>query len=289
MATSLTASEVGIQLVDQARRRKRWLKTSPAWYNSAFTSKATLNRFWARQPIRRDTFIAICQVVGVPWEEIAAQENAEDLFPCIYPNGRQDLGDAPSTDVFFGRKQELSILKQWVVNDSCRIVAVQGMGGIGKSTLTAKFARQVYPHFEAIIWRSLRNAPSIQDMLTELIQFLSQQQESALPDHLDGKIVKLASYLQSSRCLLILDNPESILVGGARANHYREGYEGYRELFRCIGEMDHTSCLLLTFPRNSISDQSTKRQKFTRPLFTAQGTEPVRGERPLWAKRNLCW
>ncbi|NEQ88260.1 MAG: ATP-binding protein, partial [Moorea sp. SIO2I5] len=65
MKNSVRASELGLKLVDRARRLKKWNKTAEAWFSSALTSRATLNRFWARQPIRCDTFIAICDAVGV--------------------------------------------------------------------------------------------------------------------------------------------------------------------------------------------------------------------------------
>ena len=52
--------------------------------------------------------------------------------------------------------------------------------------------------------------------------------------------------LRSSRCLLILDNAETILSSGERAGQCREGYEGYSQLLQIVGEAPHQSCLLLT-------------------------------------------
>ncbi|MEM9004625.1 MAG: WD40 repeat domain-containing protein [Cyanobacteria bacterium P01_F01_bin.86] len=72
MADSLRASEAGLQVIDQARRAKRWRKTAEAWCAAAFTSRATLNRFWGGKSIRSDTFIAICNAVNVDWETVAA-------------------------------------------------------------------------------------------------------------------------------------------------------------------------------------------------------------------------
>jgi hypothetical protein len=47
-------------------------------------------------------------------------------------NKNQDLGEAIDTSVFYGREEELAILKQWIVKDHCRIVTILGMGGIVK-------------------------------------------------------------------------------------------------------------------------------------------------------------
>jgi hypothetical protein len=52
--------------------------------------------------------------------------------------------------------------------------------------------------------------------------------------------------LRSSRCLLILDNAETILSSGERAGQCRNGYEGYSQLLQTVGEVPHQSCLLLT-------------------------------------------
>lgn len=71
MADTLKASEQGLKIVDQARRRKRWQKYALTWATVAATSTATLKRFWSRRSIDRYAFIAICQAVGVDWKEVA--------------------------------------------------------------------------------------------------------------------------------------------------------------------------------------------------------------------------
>jgi hypothetical protein len=53
-------------------------------------------------------------------------------------------------------------------------------------------------------------------------------------------------YLHQTRCLLVLDNLESILQCGERGGSYREGFEGYGQLIRRIGESTHKSCLIIT-------------------------------------------
>ena len=153
---------------------------------------------------------------------------------------QQDWGEAIDVSIFYGRTEELTILEKWIQVDRCRLVGVLGMGGIGKTALAVKIAQQVQNQFEYVIWRSLRNAPTLEILLGELISFLSEGKES------QGEVKLLLECLRSSRSLVILDNVETILLSGECAGQYRQGYENYGQLLRLIGETAHSSCLILT-------------------------------------------
>jgi len=120
------------------------------------------------------------------------------------------------------------------------------MGGIGKTSLSVKLAEQIHPSFEYLIWRSLRNAPPIQELLADLIEFLSDGQETELQGTVEGRVSRLIEYLRKHRCLLLLDDVEIVLRSGELAGQYRDGYQGYGELIRRVGEERHQSCLVIT-------------------------------------------
>ena len=190
----------------------------------------------------------LCELFGKNAEEFGLlneqQEPEADNTSLPYP--REDWGEAARGNTCFGREQELVRLEQWIVQQQCRMVAVLGIGGIGKTTLTTSITQQVKDEFDYVFWRSLHNAPPLSSILQQCIQFVSDQQRIDLPERIDEQISVLISYLQQYRCLLVLDNIESILRSGPRPGHYQEGYENYGELLRRLGEVPHRSCLLLT-------------------------------------------
>ncbi|MEO0770190.1 MAG: BTAD domain-containing putative transcriptional regulator, partial [Cyanobacteria bacterium J06649_4] len=152
----------------------------------------------------------------------------------------QDWGESPNVNFFHGRTTELQQLKQWLGDDRFCLIALLGIGGIGKTTLAAKVARDLQGEFDYVIWRSLRNAPPLEMLLNDLVPFLSNQQDTAC------SLSRLMHWLRQSRCLVILDNVETILKGGERAGQFREKYVGYGELLEVIGQANHQSCLVLT-------------------------------------------
>ena len=157
-----------------------------------------------------------------------------------------DWGEAPSVQIFYGREKELAELEHWIAGDRCRTVAVLGIGGIGKTALAMKLAEQMQNTFEYIFWRSLQNAPPLEHIVRDCILFLSDQQRITIPQEVDGQISMLIECLREQRCLIVLDNSESVLQEHHRTGKYREGYEGYGRLLQRIGETQHQSCLLLT-------------------------------------------
>jgi WD40 repeat protein len=159
---------------------------------------------------------------------------------------KYDGGDSVDSPIFYGRELEMTTLKAWLVADKCQLIAVLGMGGIGKTALTIKLGKQVQQEFDYIFWRSLRNAPPLDSILSELIPFLSDQTETQLPKAIDAQLSRLLEYLKKHRCLIMLDNVESIFQSGTSAGNYLSNYQNYGALFRVLGEAQHRSCLLLT-------------------------------------------
>ena len=124
-------------------------------------------------------------------------------------------------------------------------MAVLGFGGIGKTSLAAKLAHDVAPSFERVYWRSLRNAPPTTEWLAGAIGFLSDQQ-LVPPASESERINALLQVLRTRRCLLVLDNSETLFEPGQGEGRYRAGMDGYGRVLQAVGESSHQSCLVLT-------------------------------------------
>lgn len=177
-----------------------------------------------------------------------------------------DLHEVPDPGPFYGRASERQQIMQWLWHDRTRVVAIVGIGGIGKTTLAAQSVREIAgendpSHIDAIFWRSLVNAPPLDELLPPILQTLAGQQRrvdlapqhdigsteynTTVPANLDDQLRLLLDYLRNGRVLLVLDNMESILDAD-EAGAFRVGYEAYEQLIQQLATYEHQSHLLLT-------------------------------------------
>ncbi|HAA28277.1 MAG TPA: hypothetical protein DCE56_12085 [Cyanobacteria bacterium UBA8553] len=271
--TTLRASTPGLARIKQARKEKGWSVDNPKWLEEASRvlgtdweavgylaegiSEGTWKRFLAgKRPINTEAFKAYSEVLGLGWEEISDRA-------CV-----QDWGEAPESGVFYGRKEELATLEQWIVKDKCRLITLLGMGGIGKTALAVKLVESLQDQYQYFIWRSLRYTPPIEELLTQLVQFFTSGHSSStrgsvsaaqrnttetLPAGVGTRLSQLIDCLRKHRCLLVLDNFEAILGDGESrpqmprhlTGSYLEGCEAYGELLKRVGESPHQSAIVV--------------------------------------------
>ncbi|MBD2387076.1 NB-ARC domain-containing protein [Cylindrospermum sp. FACHB-282] len=156
----------------------------------------------------------------------------------------QNASELPDINIFYGRTQELTTLEQWLVGDRCRIIAVAGVGGIGKTTLSIRCIQQVRDQFEFVVWRYLRSAITVNNLLADLKQIFSLPSQNDSIQNLDSKISNLIGHLRQHRCLIVLDTGSSILQNSLGGDN-REGYQGYTQFLRRLAQESHQSCLML--------------------------------------------
>lgn len=240
---TLKASESGKIKIKQARMSKGWIRDDIRWLDEATeilkrsgikgagVSQATWRRFLeAKLRIEADTFKAFCQVLGLDWEDVV-----EDAA-----NNNIDLSEAPPLTGFYGRTKELVELEQWL-QERCRLIVIYGMGGIGKRALARQLVEKVANKYDYLIWRSLESAPPFQQLLTELVEFLSRGQSSEI------NVSQLMQCLNQHKCMLVLDAWEEITSNNS------EDYNDYCDLLRRVAKESHQSSVLLLSretPRN---------------------------------------
>jgi len=223
MAVTLRASQEGLEKVDIARKKKGWTKTEDAWWGLALTSKATLNRFWQKAPIRQDTFINICKEVGINWEEIvdetttSPQNSTVEFFAY--------------DDVWVGRENLIAEFTT-KVKESCRLLILVGISGIGKTALAEKLAVELHQEFLQGDWSKFHqenfdNEQETRDFRSVAIRWLKKWGEAIAQDdyqNVERLMQKLVNCLRQHRYLIIIDSLENILVGNED-----EGWSDFRD------------------------------------------------------------
>jgi transcriptional regulator with XRE-family HTH domain len=233
--------------------------------------KRSLNRCFRAFNLRLDTsdyeqpVSQKCAVLAGRQEELDSRRNQQSVIQnpksvsfideytanerSLKIQNRTNLREIPDVSAFFGRTEELANLKHWILEKRSQLVVLLGMGGIGKTWLSVKLTIEIQNQFEFVIWRSLRNAPPLEDLLEKLLRCLSKEPETDLLETMEDRISRLIDYLRTSSCLIIFDNFEAILQQASCncfAGEYRQGYESYGQLLRLVGETFHQSCFMLT-------------------------------------------
>jgi DNA polymerase III delta prime subunit len=177
----------------------------------------------------------------------------------------------PEVVALYGRQGELQQLERWMLDNS-RLVAIHGPPGIGKTSLAIELAKKIKPAFEGVIWQSLRHQPSLKSVLNDWIaQLPSTSPSTSVPlaqfrldtDGADGaqwyeQLNHLMTYLREHRCLVVIDNLETILSSDSIFGDYAPGYEDYRELFKRLGEEPHQSCVLVTSRESNLEIRGSR-------------------------------
>ncbi|QLE55546.1 ATP-binding protein [Nostoc sp. TCL26-01] len=229
---SLKLSQTGLEIVKQARKERGWTIDNPSWLEAASqiiepelnwenaevfaagVSLPTWKRFLRGDGIDASVFKAFCQVLDLNWSEVI-----ERTFNSPLASTTQ----IPHIPLFFGRGYELATLTQ-AVEGGTRLVAITGIGGIGKTAVAAKLAQTLQGRFQQTLWFSFHITPPATN----------------------------APLTLPPQTLLVFDGWDGILGGDVydglrqRAGQYRLGYEPYAEFLRTVVQTAHTSCVILT-------------------------------------------
>ena len=139
-----------------------------------------------------------------------------------------------------GREQEIAAVSALLLDDRAPLVTLTGPGGSGKTRLALAIAASLRDRFADGIWfvdlSALRDADLVPGAIVQALEL----QEIAGETPVD----RLQGYLQARTALLVLDNVEQVVSGGARdwsASHGLPRSPGARHQPRPAAHLDGTS------------------------------------------------
>ena len=108
---------------------------------------------------------------------------------------------------FIGREDEIDLLSQQLLDEKCRIIAILGPGGMGKSRLAIEVGKRLLIHFrDGVYFLPLASVTSSDEILTAIAEAIGYQFFSELHPR-----QQLLAHLQRQHLLLIVDNFEHLL------------------------------------------------------------------------------
>ena len=262
--SSLRLSEQGQKIVRKAIREKYGkLDYAQLAEDADHISTATAKRWSSKKRVKvfPENFKNLCQALDLNWKDVVEQRSNPEAVPssdvALLPH--ETKRNKIYRVSFYGRANEIKRLEKWVLQEKCRLVGIVGLGGIGKtevarlakggigkSELSQRFAKRVENEFEHVVWQSILNAPSIHNLLLSFLDAICDQEPVEIPETAAEQVHLLIQYLKRYRCLLVLDNFESVLEVSDGKLGYRRSYDGYRYLLQEACQKKHKSCVLIT-------------------------------------------
>ncbi|MCA2553276.1 MAG: NACHT domain-containing protein [Microcystis sp. M04BS1] len=158
-----------------------------------------------------------------------------------YSQTYHDLTLAPQIIDFYDRENELATISNWVFKQNTRLIAVLGLGGIGKTTLVKRFIDLNLEQFEVVIWKSLKFPKSLDLWLDDLLNTCQKEPKEST----DNKIQQLLEVLSNHKCLIVLDDFQNLFAVGQMAGNYQPEYSSYQHFLKLIAEIQHQSHFIL--------------------------------------------
>ncbi len=127
---------------------------------------------------------------------------------------------------FIGREDKIKEVMDWLDSNRAPIISIDGIGGVGKSTLAIKVAERLIQtkKFDAIIWVSAKKDmltpegiktlddekcfENIEDLFDEILRVF--EEENAIKYNIEEKEKIVRKTLEENHCLIIIDNLETI-------------------------------------------------------------------------------
>ena len=189
---------------------------------------------------------------GITKNEASASTSSvpDDIFkkplPILAtPKPKGPLYRMPDVTTFFGYEEEYGSASQ-AVETGCSMLVLHGMGGVGKTFLTAKIVKEYSANFDKLLWISLRNAPSLRQVISECFSSLEPLTPFDEEWPIQECIAGIIDIFSRNHHLVVFDNLETIYQSGYPTGTYRHGYGDYAEFLGAIADYSHMSTVIIT-------------------------------------------
>ncbi|MFN6502378.1 MAG: NB-ARC domain-containing protein [Nostoc sp. DedQUE01] len=240
------ALDVLNELVYQARAKSlsepEIIVVRGAWYDHSYeemSENSSYKKNYLQRRVAIDLFDLLTKIIG-NGEQVCKR----NFQTCLQAFINQDVikgSKLPDVSKFYGRTQELVYLKELIATQQFNCISLVGVAGIGKSSLAAKLMSDISKDknfgFDFFIWKSVAYLPTIEDLISELLEILDPQFIS--PNYTQAKITLLLKILKQKHCLIVLDELE-ILYQNPKLNL------DYLIFIRRLVEENHQSCIIVT-------------------------------------------
>ncbi|NIP26091.1 MAG: CHAT domain-containing protein, partial [Phycisphaerae bacterium] len=184
---------------------------------------------------------------------------------------RVDIGDLPVVRGFVGRKKEIRDIRRAINHPQIPAVYIYGLGGVGKTALTAKIIEKVKQaeSVEAVcVIRCNKIEPTFANVIEKMSNFISFQGEEGharagqvLKESriaIDDRVSLFNNAIKERRYLFILDNFESLFVKHAPLGDLKD--EALTRFFSSLFDHNWHSTFLFTcrYQWRLLSDKSDK-------------------------------
>ena len=237
-------------IAKEHQHSEKYIKDSASklWKSLSQAVGKKVNKFNVKSTLGRCSFSSTNIFKGIQInsgnlfkESAPSQENDEIIHKKEQIISHLDLKDAPEIGDFYGRKVELSLLQQKILQGKCNLITLLGIRGIGKTALALKLVDHIQENFEFVIYKSLKYLPSLTQLITETIHLNDQ----LIQDNSLHQLSQFKKAIEKHSYLIIIDDVNYIFSKHQVSGKYQQGYEEYGNLFKLLSTTKHRSCLII--------------------------------------------
>lgn len=237
-------------IAKEQHRSEKYIKDSASklWKSLSQAVGKKVNKFNINSTLGRCSFSSTNIFKGIQInsgnifkESAPSPENNEIIYTKEQITSFLDLKDAPEVSDFYGRKVELSLLQQKILQGKCNLINLLGIRGIGKTALALKLVDNIKENFEFVIYKSLKYLPSLTQLITETIY----PNDQVIQNNSSHQLSQFKKAIEKHSYLIIIDDVNCIFSKHQVSGKYQQGYEEYGNLFKLLSTTKHRSCLII--------------------------------------------